>query len=92
MTIEIDYEKLSDLVVEKLNKEMLNRDEVSALLGYGKRSSAFKRILIQDKSFPRPTDLVENGRPKWFKKDVLAWLEKHRALRSKMNIEASQVF
>lgn len=91
MTIEIDYEKLADLVAEKLNKEMLSRDEVCALIGYGKQSSAFKRLLVQDLTFPKPTELVESGHKKWFKKDVLSWIERRRLRRAKLALEANRV-
>lgn len=89
MNAEIDYQRLAELVAGEITKEFLNRDEVCKLLGYGKQSSAFSRLLIQDKTFPRPFELLDSGRKKWYRKDVLAWIEGLRNNRAKMALETS---
>lgn len=85
---DFDYQKLAELIAQEMRKELLNRDDVCAILGYGRQSSAFSRLLEQDPTFPKPTELVENGRKKWFKKDVLAWIERQREARSRIALHA----
>ena len=91
MNTEIDYQKLAKIVAEELRKELLSRNEVCVLLGYSKKSSMFNRLLAQDSSFPKPTELVESGRQKWFKSEVLTWLERQRERRAKLTLQANRV-
>lgn len=86
---EIDYRKLARYIVNEQSSEFLSFDDVCYVLGYSKGSSPVRRI-IEREDFPKATELVESGRRRWFKKDVMDWIEKQRANRSKSALIASQ--
>lgn len=84
---DIDYKRLAQEIVAEQSKEFLSFDEVCVMLGYKPRSSAVKKITEQD-DFPLSTQLTETGYRRWFKKDVLNWIEKQRQVRSKCALSA----
>lgn len=79
---DIDYKRLAQEIVAEQNKEFLSFDDVCVMLGYKRKSSAVKKITEQD-DFPQATQLTDSGYRRWFKKDVLHWIETQRQARSK---------
>lgn len=84
---DIDYKRLAQEIVAEQSKEFLSFDDVCVMLGYKRKSSAVKRITEQN-DFPLATQLTETGYRRWFKKDVLNWIEKQRQTRSKNALAA----
>ena len=84
---DIDYKRLAQEIVAEQNKEFLSFDDVCVMLGYKRKSSAVKRITEQ-KDFPVATQLCDSGYRRWFKRDVLNWIEKQRQARSKCALNA----
>lgn len=84
---DIDYKRLAQEIVDEQSKEFLSFDDVCVMLGYKRKSSAVKKITEQD-DFPLATQLTETGYRRWFKKDILNWIEKQRQTRSKNALAA----
>ena len=78
---EIDYKKLAQEVTNNQSKEMLSFNDVCAILGYAKGSTPARRIVARP-DFPPSTEMLSTSRRKWFKRDVLEWIERQRVQRS----------
>lgn len=84
---DIDYKRLAQEIVAEQSKEFLSFDDVCVILGYKRKSSAVKKITEQD-DFPQATQLTDSGYRRWFKRDILNWIEKQRQARSKCALNA----
>lgn len=84
---DIDYKRLAQEIVAEQSKEFLSFDDVCVILGYKRKSSAVKKITEQD-DFPQATQLTDSGYRRWFKRDILHWIEKQRQARSKCALNA----
>lgn len=90
---EIDYEKLSQMVAEKLapkvvRKLTLSTPEVHVYMGFAPYSSAAREIM-KDPKFPKPDAFSENGRDRWYTKDIDDYMESKRHARAKLAISAA---
>ena len=86
---DFNYEKLAKRIVQEKSKELWSFNDVCAALGYSDESTPVRRI-IEQKGFPKPITLISGGRRKWFKKDILNWIERQRNQRSKIMLNVSQ--
>ena len=97
---DIDYDKLSDMVADKLSskiaeklvqkttKPTLSKPEVEVRIGFAPGSSAARQIM-KDPKFPKPDAFSENGRDRWYTKDVDDYMESKRHARAKLAISAA---
>ena len=89
---DIDYDKLSSMVAEKLaqkaNKLTLSKSEVEMRLGFAPGSTAARQVM-KDPKFPKPDAFSENGRDRWYTKDVDDYMESKRHARAKLAISAA---
>ena len=86
---EFNYEELAKRIVYEQTKERRSFNDVCAALGYSDESTPVRRI-VEQKDFPKPTTLISGGRRKWFKKDILNWIERQRNQRSKTFLEVNR--
>ena len=86
---DFNYEKLAKRIVQEQSKELWSFNDVCAALGYSDESTPVRRI-IEQKGFPKPITLISGGRRKWFKKDILNWIERQRNQRSKLMLNVNQ--
>lgn len=90
---EIDYEKFSQMVAEKLapkvvRKLTLSTPEVHVYMGFAPYSSAAREIM-KDPKFPKPDFFTENGHARYYTKDIDAYMDMKRQERSKMSISVA---
>lgn len=78
----IDYKRLAQEIVAEQSKEFLSFDDVCFILGCS-AGSVVARKVVANPGFPAPTFLVDNGRRRWFKRDVMNWIERERERRSR---------
>lgn len=94
---DFDYEKLADLVVEKLKAEkngkrdvppvLIRRRDISAMLGNAAKSSATDKVL-NDPTFPPAISVVDGVGARWRYADVKTWIDRHFDLQRKMMMQA----
>ena len=78
---DIDYDKLSSMVADKVSSQIaekliqkttkltLSRPEVEVRIGFAPGSSAAREVM-KDPKFPKPDAFSENGRDRWYTKDI----------------------
>lgn len=86
---DFNYDELAKRIVQEQNKELWSFNDVCAALGYSDESTPVRRI-IEQKGFPKPITLISGGHRKWFKKDILNWIERQRNQRSKIMLNVNQ--
>lgn len=87
---EIDYEKLSQMIAEKLAQKVvrkltLSTPEVHVYMGFAPYSSAAREVM-KDPRFPKPDYFTENGHARYYTKDVDDYIDMKRHERAKMSI------
>lgn len=89
---DLDYDKLATMVAEKIvcqtSKLTLSRSEVEVRLGFSPGSSAARKVM-RDPKFPRPDAFTENGRDRWYAKDVENYINSKREERARKTISAA---
>ena len=93
---DIDYDKLSSMVADKVSSQIaekliqkttkltLSRPEVEVRIG-----SSAAREVMKDPKFPKPDAFSENGRDRWYTKDIDDYMESKRHARAKLAISAA---
>ena len=90
---DIDYDKLSSMVADKVSSQKttkltLSRPEVEVRIGFAPGSSAAREVM-KDPKFPKPDAFSENGRDRWYTKDIDDYMESKRHARAKLAISAA---
>ena len=97
---DIEYAKLSSMVADKLSSQIaekliqkttkltLSRPEVEIRIGFAPGSSAAREVM-KDPKFPKPDAFSENGRDRWYTKDIDDYMENKRHARAKLAISAA---
>lgn len=97
---DIDYDKLSSMVADKLSSKIaekliqkttkltLSKPEVEVRIGFAPGSSAAREVM-KDPKFPKPDAFSENGRDRWYTKDIDDYMENKRHARAKLAISAA---
>ena len=89
---DIDYDKLSSMIADKLAQKTakltLTKPEVEIRLGFAAGSSAARQIM-KDPKFPKPDAFSENGRDRWYAKDIDDYINSKRHACAKLAISAA---
>lgn len=66
---------LARLIAAETTRELVNFEDVCAMLRYSKDAVAVRKI-VKLPDFPKPIQFVAGRGKRWRKKDVVHWIEK----------------
>lgn len=80
--------QIAEKLIQKTTKLTLSRPEVEVRIGFAPGSSAAREVM-KDPKFPKPDAFSENGRDRWYTKDIDDYMESKRHARAKLAISAA---
>lgn len=73
---DMNLKELARAIANEMKKteHLLAPSDVALMCGYEPYSTAARKVLA-DPTFPAPVSLIDEGRPRYRRKDVLAWID-----------------